>query len=327
MQTFVLRKHGTYKQRRRKAPVLQLYKAIWRVSGSRQVLLIILSIAIAGLAAAPLKFQQEIVNLLTDASFERAQLLVLGAGMMGVILLSLGLKWVMGYRSQLLGEDVIRHIRTRLLTGAVEIQKANGDIRTGTLSTAISAEAEELGKFTGSAFSEPVMQIGTLVSVVGFIASTQPGLGAVALSIIVPQVALVLFTQRKVNVLLAERVRLLRYATDQITATKLDAAVNSVLQDFDEIYGARRSMFRWKLSTKFFLSAINGAGTVAVFMLGGLFVLKGQTDVGTVVAATMGLARLQGPTTFLISFYREVSANRVKFELLRDLAVENSPAG
>ncbi|MGA9433009.1 MAG: ABC transporter ATP-binding protein, partial [Roseobacter sp.] len=67
------------------------------MSGSRQIILIVFSIAIAALAAAPLKFQQDIVNLLTNASFEASQLFLLGAGMMGVILLSLVLKWVMGY--------------------------------------------------------------------------------------------------------------------------------------------------------------------------------------------------------------------------------------
>lgn len=304
--------------------MFQLYGAIWRISGRRQIVLVLLSLAIAALAAAPLKFQQEIVNLLTDGSFDAPQLLLLGSGMMGVILLSLGLKWLMGYRSQLLGEDVIRLIRTRLLKGAAQQEKSRGEILTGTLSTAISAEAEELGRFTGSAFSEPVMQIGTLVSVIGFVASTQPGLGIVAVSMIAPQVGIVYFTQRKVNALLAERVRLLRRATDQITATELQAVVNSVTEDFDRIYDVRRIMFKWKLSTKFLLSAITGAGTVAVFMLGGLLVLQDRTDVGTVVAATMGLSRLQGPTTFLISFYRQVSANRVKFQLLRGLSLHKS---
>ena len=193
--------------------MFQLYAAIWRNTGRRQIVLILLSVAIAALAAAPLKFQQEIVNLLTLGTFEVSQLLLLGAGMLGVILLSLGLKWVMGYRSQILGEDVIRFIRQRLLTGAAEEQKAHGDILTGTLSTAISAEAEELGKFTGSAFSEPIMQLGTLVSDVGFVASTPPGLGFVAFSMMAPQVAIVLYTQRKVTALLAERVRYLRHAT------------------------------------------------------------------------------------------------------------------
>ncbi|MEP1202140.1 MULTISPECIES: ABC transporter transmembrane domain-containing protein [unclassified Tateyamaria] len=299
--------------------MIQLYAAIWRVSGPRQIVLILLSVAIAALAAAPLKFQQDIVNLLTYGPFETSKLFLLGGGMMAVILVSLGLKWVMGYRSQLLGEDVIRLIRSRLLIGAANEEKSSGRIRTGTLSTAISAEAEELGKFTGGAFSEPVMQVGTLISVIGFVASTQPGLGLVALSMIAPQVIIVLLTQRKVNALLAERVRILRCATDQITATELKDAVQTVLGEFDQIYNVRRTMFRWKVSTKFLLSSINGAGTVLVFMLGGAMVIDGKTDVGTVVAATLGLSRLQGPTTYLISFYREVSSNRVKFELLRGL--------
>ena len=301
--------------------MLELYKAIWRVSGRRQILLILLSVAIAALASAPLKFQQQIVNLLTGSDFEASELYLLGAGMMGVILLSLGLKWVMGYRSQLLGEDVIRLIRKRLLSDAAAPRQGREVIPAGTLSTAITAEAEELGGFAGSAISEPVMQIGTLISVVGFVAATQPALGVVALSMIAPQILLVLFSQRKINALIAERVRLLRRATDQITAADLSAATEGVLQDFDRIYGVRRTMFGWKVSTKFFLSVINGAGTVTVLVLGGLFVLRGGTDVGTVVAATIGLERLRGPTMFMISFYRQVSANRVKFELLRELLV------
>ena len=299
--------------------MLELYKAIWRVSGKRQIILVLLSIAIAALAAAPLKFQQEIVNLLTAGSFERGTLYFLCGGMMGVILLSLSLKWIMGYRSQILGEDVIRFIRKLLLTRAIESENATGSLRTGTLSTAITTEAEELGKFTGGAFAQPVMQIGTLISVVGFVASTQPGLGLVAFSMIAPQVAIVLFTQRKVNELLAQRVRLLRSSTDEITTKDIRQTTDAVLKDFDQIFGVRQSMFKWKLSTKFLLGAINAAGTVVVFLLGGLLVLDGKTDVGTVVAATLGLNRLHGPTAFLISFYREVSANRVKFELLRGL--------
>ena len=310
--------------------MFSLYGAIWRITGRRQIALILLSLAIAALAAAPLRFQQEIVNLLTYGTFERHQLFLLCGGMLGVIVLSLGLKWLRGYRSQVLGEDVIRIIRRRLFTGAADRQDTpdrQGAIQPGTLSTALSAEAEELGKFAGGAFSEPVMQIGTLVSVIGFVAAAQPGLGLVALAMIAPQVIIVLYTQRRVNVLLAERVQYLRRATGQITDTDLRAVSDAVLQDFDRIYGVRCRMFLWKLSTKFLLSAINAVGTVIVFLLGGLLVLDGKTDVGTVVAATLGLNRLQAPTAFLISFYRSVSANRVKFELLRGLVLNGPPSG
>lgn len=303
--------------------MLELYAAIWRVSGRRQVVLILLSICIAALAAVPLAFQKEIVNLLTDGTIEPAKLYMLGGGMLAAIMVSLALKWVMGYRSGVLGEDVIRLIRARLVSASVQNRT---QVPVGTLSTAVSAEAEEVGKFAGGAFSDPVVQIGTLISVIGFIASTQPGLGTIAVALIVPQIVIVLVSQRKVNTLVAERVRILRRSTDALTSADLAAAERDILLAFDRIYDTRRSMFIWKLSSKFLLSAINAAGTVLVLMLGGWLVLQGRTDIGTVVAATMGLSRIQGPTSFLIAFYRQVSANRVKFELLRGLFPTGSSA-
>lgn len=172
-----------------------------------------------------------------------------------------------------------------------------------------------------------MVQIGTLVSVIGFIAGTQPALGAIALAMILPQIAVVLASQRRVNRLVADRVRILRRATDRLSAADLAAAERAMLADFDAIFDTRRRMFLWKLPSKFVLSAVNGAGTVGVLVWGGLLVLEGRSDVGTVVAATAGLARLQGPTAFLIAFYRQVSANRVKFELLRTLLPAPGGAG
>lgn len=301
--------------------MLELYSAIWRVSGKRQVILIFLSFAVAGLAAVPLSFQKDIINGLTDRSVDRTALLWLCFGMMSVIFLSLGLKWVLGYRSSILGEDIIKLLRGRVFERSkLPDPKGGGGIQGGTLATMISAEAEELGKFSGTAFSEPVVQIGTLISVIGFIASTQPFLGAIALCMIFPQIGLVLFSQKRVNVLVANRVRILRKTTDEIIEPDQGDGPETVSDGFELIFQTRKRIFIWKLSTKFLLSAINGLGMVSILALGGAFVLLGRTDVGTVVAATMGLGRIQGPTGFLIAFYRQVSATRVKFDLIRDAA-------
>ncbi|SDD12755.1 ABC transporter transmembrane domain-containing protein [Ruegeria marina] len=296
--------------------MLQLYAAIWRVNARRQVVLILLSLAIAALAAVPLEFQRDIVNHLTEASIDTSQLYLLGAGMGAVILLSLFLKFLLGFLSGSMGEHVIRLLRKRLISRAVAGDHHMGQ---GTLTAAVTSEAEELGKFAGGAFADPVVQIGTLISVIGYISSTQPGLGLIAVLMILPQIGVVLLSQTQVNRYVAHRVKLLRSASDQLSSHDIAAVVAEVETKFDEIYTTRRNMFLWKLSTKFVLSAINGAGTVAVLMLGGLLVLQGRTDVGTVVAAVSGLGRIQGPSTFLIAFYRQVSANRIKFELLRDL--------
>lgn len=46
--------------------MLDLYRAVWRVTGRQQPLLIGLSLLVAALAAAPLKFQQLVVNSLIE---------------------------------------------------------------------------------------------------------------------------------------------------------------------------------------------------------------------------------------------------------------------
>jgi ABC-type bacteriocin/lantibiotic exporter with double-glycine peptidase domain len=239
--------------------------------------------------------------------------------MMGLILVSLSLKWMLGIQSSVLGENVIRLLRRRVYENSFSADAKV--VSSGTRATAVSAEAEELGKFTGGAFSDPVVQIGTLISVVGFIASTQPYLGVIVAVMILPQVILVLLTQPVVNRLVARRVHVLRQSTDKMTAPDVTEIDPRVLEDFDAIYETRQTMFRWKQSTKFLLSSINSAGTVGVLALGGWLVLQGRSDVGTVVAAVAGLGRIQGPTTYLIAFYRQVSAMQVKYELLREIVI------
>jgi len=299
--------------------MLEFYRTIWRESGRRQVVLIFFSLFIAALAAAPLKFQQELVNLLGEKAFEREELFALCVGMMAVITLSLGSKMFLSYRSSILGEDLTRMIRARLLAASVNTVESGQKVPSGSLASAISSEAEKVGQFAGSAFSDPLLQLGTLVSVIAFVAATQPGLGTVAIMIIAPQVFLVRFTQVRINRFVAERIRLLRSATNEITSEDLRSAQAEIGAYFDSIFQTRRQIFKWKVTTKFLLSMVNSAGIVIVLLLGGLFVLEGKTDVGTVVAATTGLTRIQGPSAFLISFYRQISVNRVMFELLVNL--------
>jgi hypothetical protein len=56
----------THAARYRADTILELYGAIWRVTGRQQLLLIALSVIVAALAAAPLKFQQLVINRLVE---------------------------------------------------------------------------------------------------------------------------------------------------------------------------------------------------------------------------------------------------------------------
>lgn len=298
--------------------MLRLYREIWRISWRNQLGLIALALAVAGLAAVPLAYQKAIVNGLSyDVGPDSLSTLYRqGAEMAAVILLSLSLKWGLGFLSGVTGEATIRRLRHATLDRAAA--GGEGAPPRGSLVSMVSAEAEEVGKFAGGAIAQPLLQLGTLVSVVGFIMATQPRLGLLALLVILPQAALVMATQRRVNALVRTRLAALRRATGTMTLAELDAHAAAIHADFDAIYDARRGIFVWKLSTKFLLSALAAGGTVGILVLGGWLVIEGRSDVGTVVAASLALSRLQQPWTQLVAFYRSVSAVRVKAAMLRE---------
>jgi ABC-type multidrug transport system fused ATPase/permease subunit len=296
--------------------MLDLYRAIWRATGAHQVGLIFLSLGAAALAALPIDYQKLFINRMSQgATFD--ELVKLGVELAGVILLSQALKSVLGYRAGVVGEGAIRLIRQRTLERAVENAHASSR-NVGALANIISAEAETVGKFVGSAVSEPLLHVGTLISVVGYIAVTSPVLGLIIACITLPQAALVAFSQKQVNTLVHDRVITVRDAVQGLTRPDLASVASQTLSDFDRIFETRRRIFLWKLSTKFILNALNGAGLITVLVYGGWLVTRGMTDVGTVVAATVALSGIQQPWRALIAFFRTLSVVYVQFELLRD---------
>jgi ABC-type bacteriocin/lantibiotic exporter with double-glycine peptidase domain len=182
--------------------------------------------------------------------------------------------------------------------------------------TMLAAEAESVGSFAGAAIASPLMALGTLVSVIAFILASQPWLGLLALGVVVPQAAIVLAMQRRINERVRERVQALRDASDRISESDLERIDDAVAADFREVFETRRKLFLLKLSSKFALSAISAAGAVGVLFLGGWLVLNGRSDVGTVVASLVGLTRIEGPWRELVSFFRNASTVRVKYAML-----------
>lgn len=297
----------------------EFYKAIWRASWRQQILLIVLSLAVAALAAAPLKFQKEAINSLIEST-EFTIVVQLCAGYLGVILLSAALKSRLNYKISLVGEGVIRFIREWLYTEHVtDNAKDVQDLpKKGTLLTMISTEAEEVGSFSGSAIADPLMMVGTLVSVIGFIMVAQPFLGLIALGMILPQAVIVLAIQRRINARVKQRVQALRASCDQISGSDLLQLEDEVFNDFNDVFEARRNVFILKLSSKFILKVINACGTVGVLLLGGWLVIQGKSDVGTVVAALTGIKQISGPWLELVTFFRSVSTMRVRYEMIID---------
>jgi ABC-type multidrug transport system fused ATPase/permease subunit len=299
--------------------MLNLYKAIWRHTAKRQLILLILSALVAGLAAVPLDYQKEIINGLTGG-IDFPRLVRLVSEMFAVILLSLGLKAVLNYHAGLTGEWAIKALRGKVYQDTSG-KDSERDRVEGTLANMISSESETVGKFVGDAVATPMLEFGTLVSVIGYIFVTQARLGLVLLCVIIPQIAILTLTQPRINSLVAERVLTLRRSINQATEQDITEIKQMVLENFDHIYETRRQIFIWKLSTKFALSVINGIGLVAVLALGGWLVIQDKSTVGTVVAATVGLGRIEQPWRQLTAFYRNLNAISVQFVLMQDFFI------
>jgi ABC-type multidrug transport system fused ATPase/permease subunit len=197
----------------------ELYAYVWRSSASQQIVLIILAIVAALLATAPLELQRHIINTL--AGHEKVENLTWLCG--GYLIAALcigGLKYSLNIRNAGLGEFMIRSLREAVLrtpSPSISPDATLDEIRkdkSGTLVTTISSQAEAVGKFVGDCISTPIVQAGTLLSVLSYMLYTESRLRVVVLFIAAPQLFLVPMIQRRLNVYVKARSHTLVRAGD-----------------------------------------------------------------------------------------------------------------
>jgi ABC-type bacteriocin/lantibiotic exporter with double-glycine peptidase domain len=304
----------------------ELYKFVWRSSASRQIVLI-LAVMAALLAMAPLELQRHIINTL--AGHEKAERLAWLCGAYLIAALSIsGLKYLLNIKSSGLGEWMILSLRQDIFSGSSPI-RSDGTLdettkdKAGTFVAMIASEAEAVGKFVGDCISTPTVQAGTLLSVLGYMLYTEPLLGLVVLLIAVPQVVVVPMIQRRINILVRQRVVTVRRAGDLIVeniqgggesfASSLGIEIGKA---FETIFGIRLRVFKLKFGLKVLVSGLQSVGVFALLFVGGIMVLNGKTEIGIVVAFISGLDRVIDPWRELIAFVRSTSAAKVQFELV-----------
>ena len=246
----------------------ELYAYVWRSSASQQIVLIVLAIFAAVLATAPLELQRHIINTL--AGHEKLERLgwLCGGYLIAALVIG-GLKYIVNIKSAGLGEFTIRSLREEVLRNPSSA--ANPDAtpdeprknRSGALVTTISSQAEAVGKFVGDCISTPIVQAGTLLSVLSYMLYAEPRLGVVVLFIAVPQLLVVPMIQRRINVHVRERSHTLVRAGDLMVEPTLNhgssaASLRSeISKAFEAIYLARLAVFRLKFRLKFLIRPCN----------------------------------------------------------------------
>jgi len=286
-----------------------------------------LAIIAAVLATAPLELQRHIINTL--AGHEKVENLAWLCGGYLIAALSIGgLKYIVNIRSAGLGEYMIRSLREAVLRSvspSINPEATPDETKrdkSGALVTTISSQAEAVGKFVGDCISTPIVQAGTLLSVLSYMLYTEPRLGVVVLLIAVPQLLVVPMTQRHLNVYVRERAHTLVRAGDLMvdpalrSGSSAGSLVSEIGKAFETIYLARLHVFKLKFGVKFLISALQSLAVFVLLFAGGVLVLNGKTEIGIVVAFISGLDRVLEPWREMIAFVRSTSAARVQYDLI-----------
>jgi ABC-type bacteriocin/lantibiotic exporter with double-glycine peptidase domain len=316
------------RQQALQAPLATLYGYIWRISGRRQIWLTLLSSVVFPLQAVPLELQRRIVNHAIGALDLR--LLWLYCSMYaGVVLIQGGLKYLLNVYREVVSERAIRSMRQQIYDAIRSAKRpppteTPGATATGSRLAMVVAEVEPLGAFVGESISLPLVQLGGLLSVLGYMLWIEPRIAVATLILYSPQLFLVPRIQAAINRRVQRRIVLVREMGEHVVQEAARAATPAMrARQYEErihkIYRQQVRIAYLSYSLTLLNNLLEHSGTISVLMIGGWLVIHGQTDVGTIVAFVSGFERISDPWRELVSFYRRASAARVKYQLVRDV--------
>lgn len=232
-----------------------------------------------------------------------------------VISLHGGLKFLINVYKGRVGERLLR--RTRLLVYRAWSRGAGGEKRTEVIPIIVQ-EVEPIGGFASEAFSLPVFQGGTFITIVTFMFVQDPILGMAALGLLPIQLAVIPRLQRKINQLARQRMIKVRSLSGTLgdQANQLGpngSELRSVGGKLREIERIRRRIHR----VKFFMKALNNFLTALTpfffYSIGGYLVIQGSLTLGALVAVLAAYKDFSAPLRELFRFYQSFEDVRIRY--------------
>jgi ABC-type multidrug transport system fused ATPase/permease subunit len=287
-------------------------------SGRHQLGLAALSAAVFGLSSVPLELQRRIVNDAIKTGATRT-ILWLAITYAGVALLEQLFKMALNIYRAWVSEDAVRTLR-RTLEDIEESGLGEGD-SVGTHTAMAVAEAEPIGGFVGMAISEPLLQAGILVSVIGYMAWLEPWTLPLSAGFLLPQMLFVPALQGAINRRAGERIKTLRHLSGDIVDTGVPAEAH-----VQRVFALNMGIYKLKFGMNLGMNMMYALSVAVALGVGGWFAVSGWIEVGTVVAVVSGLGKLNDPWGDLVSWGRELSVDSVKYRLFADAIGRQGPA-
>jgi ABC-type bacteriocin/lantibiotic exporter with double-glycine peptidase domain len=184
----------------------------------------------------------------------------------------------------------------------------------------ILEEVEPIGSFTGISVSEPLLQGGILVSVLGYMLYLDLGLALLVLAFFLPQLIFVPLLQAAINRRAQARILTKRGLSGDIV--KAAGGSNRTGQwaamPIARVFTLNMGIYRLKFTMNLLMNLMHHSTVAVALGVGGWMALEGRIEVGTVVAIVGGIAKLNDPWGDLVNWGRELSVVEVKYRLFVD---------
>jgi ABC-type multidrug transport system fused ATPase/permease subunit len=298
-------------------PVVKRSLFSWVFAGHLKLQLsLLLVIAVMVFArVVPLEMQKRIVNEAINLRSIDLLLRYCGIYLASVIFFS-ALKYLINIIQTLISQRATANMRKELYHHILTLPLGFfRNTQPGSVVNSLVGELAMPGNFVGMAVSAPVTNVLTLLAFAGYLFWLNPLLAAVSLCIYPIVVFLVPVLQKGVNRANKKRVDAARKLSSRIAESitgihevhgngayrienkKYDRLVNR-LEKIRVVWSLYR--FAVKTSNSFFVSL----GPFIVFILGGYLTIKGQLELGALVAFLSAQEKLYDPWKELIEFYQ-----------------------
>lgn len=313
-----------------------IMRFVWRFSRQEQLIAILLTLVSFPLLYLTLELPKLIIN--EAISNVRESRMVVGfefgpyaylftlSGCLLVLVVINGLfKMRINTYKGIIGERLVRRLRYTLVDRVLRFPLARFQrVSQGEIIATVIPETEPLAEFCGNSIALPVLQGGTLLTILIFMFMQNPWLGLASIALIPLQLYIIPRLQRKVNELKKERVKRVRVLSERLGETisgareiRVQGTRRYTLAEFSyrfgELFYIRLDIFRTKFLMKFLNNTIGQLTPFLFYAVGGYLVITGELSIGALVAALAAYKDILGPWKELLNQYQRHQDATVKY--------------
>ena len=227
-------------------------------------------------------------------------------------------------------ERMLRRLRYQLVTRLFRFPKPYFQRTSQSeIVSMVTSEAEPLGGMMGNAISQPIMQLGQMLTILAFLFLQSFWFGLAAVSMIPLQAWLIPRLQKQINILNKRRIKEVRKLASEIGETAVGSTAlranggyryraAQLTHQLGKLFFIRLAIYKKKFFMKFLNNFLSQLTPFFFFSIGGYLVIVGNVTIGALIAALAAYKDLSSPWKELLTYYTRAHEMAQRWTLLTD---------